>query len=672
MPSPSETHSPGTGSQEPSPRAPVSADPPAYLGEAQLGILSSSIGKDSHETSSVPYDNNFNFSFQPPFLEIPSLGGSNTYASAPRWTKYGSISEQIYAFFPPPETLNILVNESFGTSVVLAPLSVKKNKADNRPEATSVLTCLPPLTSHPALLAKRLVQLAFCLQHLPVTIGVETLGLNLPTESDSKSAFEIAEAWVSAAAAIVTGNDALIGCVEGIECLLFQSLFWIDAGHFRKAWMAGRRAMSTAQLMGLDRRSQSFSKCPTLPSCDPDKGPAEQPRPEALWWRLNCNDRYLSLMLGLPIGSRDNSFAADEYTAQDAPEIRLGKAYTVITSKVADRNDAIALGNSAEAYALTQAIDLDLERAARVMKNPWWRPPNMTARGGHAAPCAAFEFYEHQGPNSAPAPSAADETVTAAMTLKIQVRHYSLLILTHLPYLLREREGRRYEYNRATCMQASRAILERFLSFRTIFTRSVSGRSIDYAGLIAAATLMLGHLPRRRQQQQNEGEEEDPAEENDEREVSEREQDRELAEAFRDKMCELAAWNKDRLAAESAEAIAQLLPFAMRHADNINSTSLPMMEKVQHDSGPGTGYTAQNSSEASSNTQDDPLHSLLQSCGAPGIFHDMRGDCPIVNTMQQQTRKNPCLSAEWHGDIDDRGLQGIDTVFWSIVRNGLG
>jgi hypothetical protein len=51
----------------------------------------------------------------------------------------------------------------------------------------------------------------------------------------------------------VTTNEELIGGIESLECIMLESLYQVNIGNLRRGWVAGRRAMSVAQMMGLHR-----------------------------------------------------------------------------------------------------------------------------------------------------------------------------------------------------------------------------------------------------------------------------------------------------------------------------------------------------------------------------------------------------------------------------------
>ena len=114
----------------------------------------------------------------------------------------------------------------------------------------------------------------------------------------------------------------------------------------------------------------------------PDADVLKRPTPEALWYRINACERAASLLLGLPAGDLDNSFASEEAMKRDTQMERLEKIHVVITGRIIERN---ASKSSSQAYAITQSIDCELELAATSMGTDWWVEPDLevTDESGH-------------------------------------------------------------------------------------------------------------------------------------------------------------------------------------------------------------------------------------------------------------------------------------------------
>lgn len=560
--------------------------------------------------------------------ELPVPKHPQCLRTPARVAKFEAVSRQLHAVFPTPETLKFLAENSPGAKYVLSAFYSQQDQLDGKPEPVSSLRQIPDINSHPALLAKRLLQLAICLQQIPPCFDTSQLNLG-------KSPLETMEEWVSIAAGLVTSDDDFVGVLEGLECLILQSFYQSDAGHLRKAWMTSRRALNMAQLMGIDRKTAK-----TIRSCNPHLDPKRYPSPAVLWFRINCSDRYLSLILGLSAGSRDNWFAHDkEGMKSDAPHDKLGKAYAVIAGRISERNEL----TGSEAYALTQTIDVELEKARRLMDDMWWKLPDV------ATSCSSSDAYmEH------------------ASAMKLQIRHQSLLILLHLPWLLKDRLQRRYEYNRNICMQASRDTLERFLEYRSWSTTAVSGRHVDYSALVAAMSLLLGHLGARW-----------PGYE------MQRELDRTLAQKTQAKMAQMALVNGDRLCSEAADTIRELLPIVTRTSESGDGErnvqlNIPFLGTVNISSGP--------------TPPSDPPPNLEQPTDAHSIDNTYT-DNTFISNPPFSFSLNPPLGAQGQGsmssadisgypdnggldftewpdftaDLEDWALQGVDTTYWSML-----
>ncbi|GAB0139234.1 hypothetical protein EsDP_00007447 [Epichloe bromicola] len=217
------------------------------------------------------------------------------------------VSAQLYAQLPPESTSSILVSN--GPSMFLGPHGPDSHHQQIRP------------TDHPALIAKRLMMLALCLQQLPSSFDLSSLVLQANTAAVDSGA--IIHTWVDTVNALVASNDSLVSNAEGVETLILQAIVQGDSGQLHKAWMTGRKAICIAMLLGLHHHQPSQATFTS--SCIP--GEVLLPRTiESLWFRANCIDRYASLVLGLPPTSNDTSFASERRIRDDKPEDLLGNA----------------------------------------------------------------------------------------------------------------------------------------------------------------------------------------------------------------------------------------------------------------------------------------------------------------------------------------------------------
>ncbi|KAI1816292.1 hypothetical protein GGS20DRAFT_583671 [Poronia punctata] len=438
------------------------------------------------------------------------IGGIPTPASSAcegaLTTKYASISKKLHGLFPCQQDVDAIVAASPSPTFVLGFFSRYHDLVEGATEEPSSIAVIPPPTSHPAVLAKRLMQLMNCLQQIQPTTPLKLV-------SSESTGCIMAKAVSEATLAVQ--NDDVVGYVEGIETLALITLYHSNVGNLRKAWLTLRRAISVAQLMGVDRGSDK-----PLQSADPKSNPSTRTKAKPLWFRLNFVDRYLSLLLGLPAATDDNSFLSD--TAADEPTDRLEKQHTVVMGAIIKRNSS---QKGDPALGTTQTIDCELEAASRSVKADFWQHPSL-------------EKIKAAGPL---------ERMQYMTQLMLQMNHHNLLILLHLPFLLRDPKERRWDYSKDTCTSSSRQLLHTFLLFRKVSEATFACRHTDYGALTAAMTLLLGYLDPKLQAR-------------DAPTLSRREADRRLVEETRDTLRRMAKDTGDKLSRDASCIINRLLP----------------------------------------------------------------------------------------------------------------
>ncbi|KAI0856411.1 hypothetical protein F4860DRAFT_402547 [Xylaria cubensis] len=420
--------------------------------------------------------------------------------------KYAQVSKTLYNLLPCQQDIDAILAASPGAGSIISFFSRYQDVAAGRTVDLSFIRTIPEPSSHPAVIAKRLMQLTNCLQQ----IQPETPPKLISRESTRC----LMGKYVSVVSDLVAYNDDLVGYAEGLETLALVSLYHANAGNLRKSWLMLRRAISVAQLMGVDRLGDKPIK-----SADPVSNPQTQVRAKAIWFRLNFTDRYLSLLLGLPAGTDDNSFLSNE--PDDDPMDRMEKQHTIVMGAIIKRN--YSKGDAS--FGITQAIDCDLEAAARSVAPDFWQLP----------------------PANALVDTEPTERMHAISRVMLQMNHHNLLILLHLPYMLRDSKERRWDYSKATCITSSRHLLRTFLLFRKINNASNACRHTDYSALTASMTLLLGYLDPKLQAR-------------DQATTSRREADRTLIQEARAKLQQMADRNGDKLAREASVIIGRLLP----------------------------------------------------------------------------------------------------------------
>lgn len=115
-------------------------------------------------------------------------------------------------------------------------------------------------------------------------IGTVVLSVGICASDDTGDVdryFEAVDRWV-------LSDDEYAATLEGMECLILKSKWYADVGQPRRAWIAYRKGLMYAQLMGLHRKRTTSAAH------------------ESIWWALYHGDRFLSLLLGLPYGISDS------------------------------------------------------------------------------------------------------------------------------------------------------------------------------------------------------------------------------------------------------------------------------------------------------------------------------------------------------------------------------
>ena len=448
---------------------------------------------------------------QPLSMPTPESSSAATYATPGSFYSGGFDSSldntrrTLHALFPASGDILALTAASAASYFVVSLFCAFRDILEGKSESSDIVSTIPPLDSHPAVLAKRLLQIIICMQQLPP--GFDLQMMHMKTSSQ-----EVMTSIVSAVTRLVTSNDEFLATSEGLQCLVLQGFWHSNAGNLRKAWMSYRKALGLAQLMGLDRGCTR-----SLKSVDPAVLDRQKPTPYGLWCRINICDRLSSLLLGLPVGSADNGYATDEAMKRDTDMEKMEKLQSVIAARIVQRNS----NKTGEAYVMTQAIDRDLKALAKTMDDEWWLEPLLNP----------FEGRE----------------VNLGLMFRLfrQVQQHDLFVLLHLPYMLRNPAEGLFNDSKATCVQSSRMVLERFVSFRTLYNSAWSCRHIDYSALVSAMTLLLSYLRQDRSQ---------PVPP-----CAERASDRTLVEVVRSRMQHIAVVNRDKLSEESARIVGQMM-----------------------------------------------------------------------------------------------------------------
>jgi hypothetical protein len=261
---------------------------------------------------------------------------------------------------------------------------------------------------------------------------------------------------VDAASRLVTANDGLdVDSIEGIECMLMEGYYHHTAGSLRRAWIAVRRAMAAAQMMRMHKGVAS----PTISCLESES--RVRIKPEQTWFSIVHFDRYLSLMLDLPPGSLDNSFATLEALERCSATERMERICCVAAGRILQRDES-------DLYE----IDAMLQKASAPMPAQWWLTPS-------------------------PASFTGDHAAKLKLTIRVLVQfvYYHLVSLLHLPHILRFSADSRHDYSKEMAVNASRQVLALYVCAADLgLAPNPYSCSVDFLVLTASAVLSLAHI----------------------------------------------------------------------------------------------------------------------------------------------------------------------------------
>jgi hypothetical protein len=103
---------------------------------------------------------------------------------------------------------------------------------------------------HPTSIARSILYIAVCVQQLDPNF--DTARLHLLPSVDARI-----DKYMTTVQSLITSDDDMVSTPEGLECLVLQGLFHINAGNPRRAWLTLRRAINLGQLMGIHRKKGS-------------------------------------------------------------------------------------------------------------------------------------------------------------------------------------------------------------------------------------------------------------------------------------------------------------------------------------------------------------------------------------------------------------------------------
>ncbi|CAJ2504797.1 Uu.00g121910.m01.CDS01 [Anthostomella pinea] len=430
--------------------------------------------------------------------------------------KHARLSRILHDALPSSEDTDVICRASHRSFYMFNEILTVPSKTLDQDGLTSPEDILvrPGQNAHPVLIAKHMLQLVHILQQqFHPTLDEDLRGLSEPPQ-------ELLERLADTAISLVTTQDRLLGSIEGLECVMLESMYHANGGSLRLSWAAGRRAQHLAQLMGFHLSGDRLRYQMLDPQSKAD--------PSFMWFRIVHYDRYLSLILGLPQGSSDRSMAL--LRVQVTLCARLERVHCIIAARLLERNQS---GATSHDFVLTRELDTELQKAARSLPSKWWLTPNL---GNNANDDEALFWDLKQ--------------------LITQMSHYNILNQLHLPYMLRSSDQHNHEHSRIACVNASREILSRFVVLRSFHRIAFNCRTSDFVALMASMTLLLAHLDSRR-----------PSSQTGNLLAHKYLSDRAMMEQVQESMQEVSNLGDDVFSAESDDLLRRLLAIDAEAAD---------------------------------------------------------------------------------------------------------
>jgi hypothetical protein len=366
----------------------------------------------------------------------------------------------LYAVLPSQRDIELIIGASYTPAFLQFFTLPYQRLFSGNMQSASELSRTPKPTDHPVLLARTLLYLAHGIQNLhPSTFDLNSLSLGCSTTTAMTR-------YLHTASRLVTSNEVLIESLEGLECLILEAVFHINVGNLRRAWITFRRAIGLAQLMGLHAgQTSGFAVL----------DPRSQSLPAMMWYRIVGQDRYLSLVLGLPPGTaEDLSFASQAQMPGDCATGQLERQHYDIMGRMAGRS---AMSGRKIDQDFTRNVDLALQKAAQCVDASWWLVP----RASHATQSIGMDN---------------ERSLEDVGRILVQINHYNLLVTLHLPSVLSSYGTHADDYGPTTCLNSSRELLSRYIRLRCIRVAPFCCRMIDFSAFTACLALLSAHIAR--------------------------------------------------------------------------------------------------------------------------------------------------------------------------------
>ncbi|KAH7384424.1 hypothetical protein DE146DRAFT_760193 [Phaeosphaeria sp. MPI-PUGE-AT-0046c] len=405
-------------------------------------------------SSSCAQDNDANATAQ--VDTIPTPDSSCTSPTAPLASQYTGLAQDLVVAWPHSTDLDQIYTLPISLSThthmhLCTPPSAKYSLTST---STREMLQLPPPGSHPVLIARKLLFLGSLLQ------GALSAS-PAPSDLSSSKLRGIMSRAISAAISLVTTNDALTGCVEGVECIMIEAMIHNYTGNLHRAWLAVRRGIAVAQVLGLDRGAKARVLDPVT---------KKEFDAVCFCFRVVEMERYLSITLGLAPSEFGIRALAPEAVAACGGLDRLARMHCIVAERLLRSHEGVGVG---EQFSDLREMEELLQQAASELPPQWWLIPDMSTAASDGGSLKPFQEVGR---------------------LNYQFSHYHLIIRLHLPYMLRSAH---HDESKMAAASASRDVLLRYIAFRRWNPGHFYCRGTDFLAFMAVVVLCLAHISSR-------------------------------------------------------------------------------------------------------------------------------------------------------------------------------
>lgn len=183
--------------------------------------------------------------------------------------KLENLRRRVARMLPPQGDVNFLLASSHGWWLI------QQHMMTHLPDTTEndshgIFNVSAVSQAQPIIIARLLLCIAICIQQLPPNMDIRRFQTKVPLRQIMSSIIEFL-------VQNVTSDDEINASIEGVECLALQGIYEVNAGNLRKSWLAYRRAVTIAQLLGLHSVSVKTSESQQL----------KESRRHHLWYQVS-------------------------------------------------------------------------------------------------------------------------------------------------------------------------------------------------------------------------------------------------------------------------------------------------------------------------------------------------------------------------------------------------